>query len=105
MKTFGNKLRELRTDNDLTIVKLSEIIKYSKSIISEWELDKKEPTATAIIAIALFFNVSTDYLLGLENINGVKLHKKKALNNKTYEFTYRDNENTFLKVKKTYLKE
>jgi transcriptional regulator with XRE-family HTH domain len=64
MDNFGERLKELRKENELTIIKLAKEIKYSKSIISEWENNKKEPTATAIVSIAMFFNVSTDYLLG-----------------------------------------
>ncbi|MBO5888514.1 MAG: helix-turn-helix transcriptional regulator, partial [Clostridia bacterium] len=39
----------------------------SQSAIAKWELGKTEPTATAIITLAKFFNESSDYLLGLED--------------------------------------
>ncbi|MBQ7923953.1 MAG: helix-turn-helix transcriptional regulator [Clostridia bacterium] len=37
----------------------------SQSAIAKWELDKTEPTASAIIILAQFFGESCDYLLGL----------------------------------------
>ena len=37
----------------------------SQSAIAKWELGKTEPTASAIILLAHFFDESTDYLLGL----------------------------------------
>lgn len=39
----------------------------SQSAIAKWELDKTEPTASALITLARFFNESTDYLLGLDD--------------------------------------
>ena len=38
----------------------------SQSAIAKWELGKTEPTASAIITLANFFNETTDYILGLE---------------------------------------
>ncbi len=39
----------------------------SQSAIAKWELEKTEPTASAIIILADYFDVSTDYLLGRED--------------------------------------
>ncbi len=38
----------------------------SQSAIAKWELGKTEPTASAIITLAKFFNETTDYVLGIE---------------------------------------
>ena len=38
----------------------------SQSAIAKWELNKTEPTASAIIIIANYFGESADYLLGIE---------------------------------------
>lgn len=64
---FSIILKELRTQQNLTQKELAEKIDYSKAIIGFWECGKKEPTARAIIALAKFFEVSTDYLLGIED--------------------------------------
>ena len=37
----------------------------SQSAIAKWELGKTEPTATAIIILANFFEETSDYLLGI----------------------------------------
>ena len=37
----------------------------SQSAIAKWELGKTEPTASALITLAKFFDESVDYLLGL----------------------------------------
>ncbi|MBQ3220916.1 MAG: helix-turn-helix transcriptional regulator [Clostridia bacterium] len=39
--------------------------RISQSAIAKWELGKTEPTATAIITLARFFDETADYLLGL----------------------------------------
>lgn len=48
-------------------MQLAIITGISQSAIAKWELGKTEPTASAIIMLAKFFDESTDYLLGLED--------------------------------------
>lgn len=43
---------------------LSECCGLSKNIISRYERGEREPSASSLIKIADFFEVSTDYLLG-----------------------------------------
>ena len=45
----------------------------SQSAIAKWELGKTEPTASAIITLAKFFNETTDYILGLEDYKPQKI--------------------------------
>jgi len=66
MNIFGNKLKELRTEFGIGQIALSKALGVSKSIISDWELGKSEPTLSKLIIIAKFFNVTIDYLAGLE---------------------------------------
>ena len=64
---FKDRLRELRIEHNLSQMQLSLKTGLSQSAIAKWELGKTEPTATAIITLAKFFNETTDYLLGQEN--------------------------------------
>ena len=64
---FKNRLKELRIANNLSQMQLSFNTGLSQSAIAKWELGKTEPTASAIITLAKFFNETTDYLLGLED--------------------------------------
>ncbi|MCL2556400.1 MAG: helix-turn-helix domain-containing protein [Firmicutes bacterium] len=61
---FGKILRELRQEKDLSQVQLAKITGIGKSTISDWELSRKEPTASSLIKLADFFNISIDELLG-----------------------------------------
>ena len=64
---FKDRLKELRIDNNLSQMQLALKTGLSQSAIAKWELGKTEPTATAIITLAKFFNETTDYLLGQED--------------------------------------
>ncbi len=46
-------------------MQLAQAIGVSQSAIAKWELGKTEPTASAIILLAAFFDETTDYLLGV----------------------------------------
>lgn len=61
---FKVRIKELRIANNLSQMELSLKIGISQSAIAKWELGKTEPTASAIITLAKFFNVTCDYLLG-----------------------------------------
>ena len=64
---FKDKLRELRLTQNLSQMQLANKTGISQSAIAKWELGKTEPTASAIITLANFFNETTDYMLGLED--------------------------------------
>ena len=65
MKKFAERLKELRTEKNLTRTQLSKETGLSAGAIGFWETEKRIPNAMAIIALAKFFGVTTDYLLGV----------------------------------------
>lgn len=62
---IGERLYELRKDADLTQDELAAILKINKHSISSYERERSEPPDVIKIAIAKYFDVSVDYLLGL----------------------------------------
>ena len=66
MESFGERLKSLRVSKGIGQIQLAKELKVGKSIISLWEKDECEPTLSKLISIACFFNVSIDYLAGLE---------------------------------------
>lgn len=66
-ETFGERLRALRQENNLGQIELAKKLDVGKSIISLWEQNKCEPTLSKLIVMARFFDVTIDYLAGLEN--------------------------------------
>ena len=61
-------MKELRTEKNVSQQTLALEIKHSQQVISNWESGNVEPTASAIVAVADYFDVSTDYLLGRKEI-------------------------------------
>ena len=64
---FAEKLKELRIEKGIGQVELAKAINVSKGIISLWENGLREPKLSNLIELANFFEVSIDYLVGLEN--------------------------------------
>ncbi len=64
---FRKRLKELRLEKGLTQKKLAKEIDVGKTIVCSWELGYNEPTLSRIVAIAKFFDVTTDYLCGLDD--------------------------------------
>ena len=64
---FCEKLKELRVEKAIGQVELAKKLNVSKGIISLWENGLREPKLSNLIALATFFDVSIDYLAGLEN--------------------------------------
>lgn len=72
---FGKRLKELRQEKRITQRKLAVMLEVSQAMIALWENNKCEPTETYIRRTALIFDVTTDYLLGLEDDFGCKINK------------------------------
>lgn len=64
---FQARLKELRQENNLTSLALSKILKVSHSTILRWEKGEILPSIEHLYNIAIYFGVSSDYLLGLED--------------------------------------
>lgn len=64
---FAKRLRELRLDAGLSARQVGAGIGVAHSTIIRWENGIRVPDALDLIALAKFFNVSIDYLCGLEN--------------------------------------
>lgn len=58
-------IQELRKNKNLTQSDLAKIFSTTQRTISNWETGRNEPPYEMLIKYAKFFNVSTDYILGL----------------------------------------
>lgn len=65
MEVFSKKLKELRLEKGLSQRELAEILKTNNSSVCDWERERSQPDLETLVDIAKYFNVSTDYLLGL----------------------------------------
>lgn len=75
--TIGQRIKELRLEKEITQASLAKHIGVTQKAIDFWEKNINEPKASYIINIAKFFNVTTDFLLGIEDENGNKTKEIK----------------------------
>ena len=61
------RIRELRLEKNLTQSELAKAINTSQRNIGRWENGENEPTASFLIALANYFQISIDYLLYRED--------------------------------------
>lgn len=62
--TLGGRLKELRVKKKISQERLGELVGVSRSTISMYEINRREPDTDTLKRLAEFFGVSTDYLLG-----------------------------------------
>ena len=63
---FREIIKTLREEEGLSINQLAKKLDVSAACISYWENGKREPTYQQIKRICLYFAVSADYVLGLD---------------------------------------
>lgn len=73
MVDFGNILKILRLKEDMTQAQLAQKLQLTKSVISAYETGLRLPSYDVLIHISKIFNVSTDYLLGMERRQEIDL--------------------------------
>jgi len=64
---ISNRIIELRKSKGISRRELAEAIGYGQTIITYWESGERKPASDALIALAKYFDVSADYLLGLKD--------------------------------------
>ena len=64
--TLGEKIKKLRVENNWTQEKFAEMMGVSAQAVSRWETDSSMPDISMLAPIAYTFNVSCDYLLGVD---------------------------------------
>ncbi len=64
--TFGQKIKLLRREASMTQENLAELLSISPQAVSRWETDVAMPDISLLPPIANLFDVTTDYLLGME---------------------------------------
>ncbi|CUH95398.1 hypothetical protein P22_1468 [Propionispora sp. 2/2-37] len=67
MPTFGERLNYLRKANKLKAEELADIVGVKRRIIFLYEKNESKPSYDVLIALANYFNVSLDYLVGFSD--------------------------------------
>lgn len=64
---FAHRLKELRTEKDMSLNELAEALQTTSQSLSFYERAERAASIELLAKAAKFFNVSTDYLMGLSN--------------------------------------
>ena len=65
---LGARIKELRKEFGLSQVELAARMEVTKQTISNWENENIQPSVDMLVGLANVFNVTTDYLLGLDDV-------------------------------------
>lgn len=74
--TLGENLRAMRNKESITQEQLAEALEVSPQAVSRWENEAAFPDISLLPVIANYFDVSVDYLLGVDTA-----HKQKETDN------------------------
>ena len=64
-KTYGQIMRELREDNDLTQQEVADYLGTSQTMYARYERGANELPLRHLIRLCEYYQVSSDYFLGL----------------------------------------
>lgn len=62
---YFQRLEDLRVDNDKTQIEIAEYFNLNRNVYWRYEKGEREIPVWAVIKLADYYRVSTDYLLGL----------------------------------------
>jgi len=65
---LGQRIGELRASFGWSQVELAKQLSVTKQTVSNWENENIQPSIEMLVRLSKVFGVTTDYLLGLEDI-------------------------------------
>ena len=68
------RLKSLRLEDSRLQSEVAKYLNISRQYYSEYELGKRKMPADVIIKLAKYYHTTTDYVLGLDDVRGVKLY-------------------------------
>jgi len=70
---LSERIKNARTQKGLTQVQVSKRLNITKSAVNAWETGSSTPSLTCIIKLSQMLGVSTDYLLGVDEREGLNI--------------------------------
>lgn len=91
MFDFGMRIQQLRMDRNMSQEALGKKLGRSKSVVCGYENNLRVPPLDILVQIAVIFNVSLDYLVGIDkkemvSIDGLSDGQKKTIHDLIAEF-------------------
>lgn len=70
---LGHRINELRRAFGWNQVQLAERLNITKQTVSNWENENIQPSIEMLVKLAELFHVTTDYLLGLDQMQSINV--------------------------------
>ena len=84
---IGERLAEVQKDHGDTQKELAEKVNVVVHTVSSWEQEKSEPSHELLVKICRLYNISSDYLLGLSDVDPAYIRRKtEALSKEEQSF-------------------
>ena len=64
---IADKIKALRESRGMTQAELARQLGITRSGVNAWEMGLSVPSTQFVVDLALFFNVSSDFLLGIDS--------------------------------------
>lgn len=74
---IGERLADVRKDHGDTQADLADRLKVSLSSIRSWEQEKSSPPHELLVSICKIYEVSSDYLLGLSDVDPAYVQRRR----------------------------
>lgn len=77
MEMIGERLSEVRKDHGDTQSSLAKKLNVSVATVRSWEQEKSSPAHEILVNICKMYRVSSDYLLGLSNVDPSYIQRRR----------------------------
>ena len=75
---IGERLSEVRKDHGDTQSSLAKKLNVSVATVRSWEQEKSSPAHEILVNICKMYRVSSDYLLGLSNVDPSYIQRRRV---------------------------
>lgn len=99
---IGERLSEVRKDHSDTQASLAEKLNVSLSAIRSWEQEKSSPPHEMLVSICKLYQISSDYLLGLSNVDPSYVQRRRLELFNQHELEALEEYEKFLIWKRSY---
>lgn len=83
---IGDVLKQLREQRHITQEQLADTLNLTRTTISHYESNINEPSLETLVAISVYFGVTTDYLLGINHPTFTNIKHEEYFKNKFEAF-------------------
>lgn len=104
MADFKERIKDLRIKKNFSQQRLADLIDVNKQTISQYERGVRFPTKENLEALCDVFNVSSDYLLGRDDVTAILLSQRELTLIDNYRIMNDDGQHQLLQRSEELLK-